>query len=383
MRRPAGRERPAVARGGRQQDLAAVAGRAEAGHGVHRDSDVAGVGERRPAAVDAGADAHADAVGPGARAQAALDRERGFERCGGTNEDGEELVGTRVDLATACAVHATADDGADVREQRCIAIAEPMQQARRAFDVGQQERDVSRRQGPHLARLRLDPAAQPIVLDRQADRRGHRPQQRPALQHRGGMHEGGHRLAVALEQRGQRRGRRVARGRGQRHGLAVAIEIGAGRLGPVQHRERRVVQRRAHAAFELGGSPGLHELDDETTRRGFARARLELPGDEADRHDAVLARSDEQLLARALARRFVLECDLVEARQRVANVRLVVDRQPPAALRVDVSEGACGQLRALARIERAHGDRISARAISSPSSRVSSRRDGRCARRYQ
>ncbi len=71
-------------------------------------------------------------------------------------------------------------------------------------------------------------------------------------------------------------------------------------------------------------------------------------------HDAVLLRRGEQLLAGALAGRLVLERHLLEAGEGVADVRLVVDREPPLPLRVDVGEGAVGQVSPLGRVELRH-----------------------------
>ena len=90
----------------REQDLPTVRRRADPGHGVHRKADVARVGQRRPAAVEADPDLDADVFGPGARAQAAFDPQRRLQRRRGTNEDGKELIRTRIDLAAAGAVHA-------------------------------------------------------------------------------------------------------------------------------------------------------------------------------------------------------------------------------------------------------------------------------------
>ncbi|HEY1459778.1 MAG TPA: hypothetical protein VGH59_06930 [Casimicrobiaceae bacterium] len=106
--------------------------------------------------------------------------------------------------------------------------------------------------------------------------------------------------------------------------------------------------------LELGGRADLSQLDHQSTRRRLAHPGLELQGHESDRHGAVFPGRDQQFLASPLARRFVLERHLVETRQCVSNVRLVVDRQPSSALRVDVRERAVGQLRPLAGIELAH-----------------------------
>jgi len=61
----------------------------------------------------------------------------------------------------------------------------------------------------------------------------------------------------------------------------------------------------------------------------FAR---QLPGHEPDRYDAVLFGCGQQPLARSLARCIVLESRLVEARERITNVRLVVNGQASPTL---------------------------------------------------
>src|SRR5262249_10824854 len=55
-------------------------------------------------------------------------------------------------------------------------------------------------------------------------------------------------------------------------------------------------------------------------------------------------------------RRFVLEGDLVEARERVPHVRLVVDGQPLPPFRVDVRERGLRKPRPFLGVELGHGD---------------------------
>ena len=82
--------------------------------------------------------------------------------------------------------------------------------------------------------------------------------------------------------------------------------------------------------------------------------RLQLRADEADRRYAVLLRGAQEPKPGAVACRLVVEDDLVEARERVANMRRVVDRQAPLARRIDVGERAVRELRAGLRIELGH-----------------------------
>src|SRR5437773_5046499 len=70
---------------GREQDLTAVSSRADPGDGVHRQTDVAGVGQRGAPAVDAGSNPDIDTIGPGPSLQGPLEIGRAScrERAGG------------------------------------------------------------------------------------------------------------------------------------------------------------------------------------------------------------------------------------------------------------------------------------------------------------
>ena len=83
--------------------------------------------------------------------------------------------------------------------------------------------------------------------------------------------------------------------------------------------------------------------------------RVELAGDEAERHDPVLLGGVEQPLARSLAGRVVLEVDLVEPGERVADVGGVVDRKPSPTPGVDVGERPIREVRPFRRLEPRHG----------------------------
>ena len=117
------------------------------------------------------------------------------------------------------------------------------------------------------------------------------------------------------------------------------------RRAPPQHGDD-VVDQAAEAPTEPLHETGRpldvgHQQRDEPRRQGgiVAAARcLQLAGDEPDRHDAEALGSLEQPLARPLAGRVVLERDLPEAGEGVADVGGVVDRQAPSAMGVDVGE---------------------------------------------
>src|SRR5215213_8023284 len=71
---------------------------------------------------------------------------------------------------------------------------------------------------------------------------------------------------------------------------------------------------------------------------------------------------------------FVLEGHLAEAREGIAHVSRIVDRQTTSAARIDVCEGAVGKLRTLFRAKRRHAFMI---AIDKPRLRRRGRGRGR------
>ena len=113
---------------------------------------------------------------------------------------------------------------------------------------------------------------------------------------------------------------------GQRHRQAGAVEIRPGNIRPVQHSEGRIAQDRSQSLLELAGCRVPTQLDHEATGRRVSPLRPQLARDEPDRHDAVFLRRVQQPFAGALARGIGLEGDLVEPGERIAHVRLVVDR---------------------------------------------------------
>ena len=87
-------------RGGRvrrEEDLPAVAGRADPGHPVHVDARIALVGDQRLADVDPHADADVALAGPRLLDQGVLALDRGRDRVVERLERGEDLVAVRVD----------------------------------------------------------------------------------------------------------------------------------------------------------------------------------------------------------------------------------------------------------------------------------------------
>src|SRR2546425_8233275 len=218
----------ALARRGREQDLSAVAGRADTGGRMHRDPDVARLSERGPASVHADADAHVGALRPRALPERALDLEGRVERAQRLSEDREELIRPRVHLVAVRTTHAGPDDRPYVAQEDDVPVSQPVQKARRTFDVREEEGHGPARQARDVDSARLDLSLEPL----------------------------------------------------------------------------------------------------------FA----ELPVEEPDRNDSVFLRRSQEPLPRAFARGIILEGDLIEPRQGVPDVRGVVDRQAPAALRIDVCE---------------------------------------------
>jgi hypothetical protein len=75
--------------------------------------------------------------------------------------------------------------------------------------------------------------------------------------------------------------------------------------------------------------------------------RLELCADEPDRRDTVLLRRAQETEPRPVARRLVLEDDLIEARERVPNMRRVVDgsrRLPLESMYANALSGSCARV---------------------------------------
>ena len=99
-------------------------------------------------------------------------------------------------------------------------------------------------------------------------------------------------------------------------------------------------------------SAGEHR--DTCVERRQGPFHFQLSGNEADRHDLELLRRVQQTLASAVTGCVALEVDPPEPCQRVANMARIVDRQSPAATRVDVREGTVGKFRPLVRIEACH-----------------------------
>jgi hypothetical protein len=104
--------------------------------------------------VDAHAYAQVGSHGPVAGAERPLRVHRGADRLGGAGERGEEGVAFRVDLPPAVLGERRAQQAPVLREDLAVPAAQPRQQARRALDVGEQERDGATRKLGDSAELR-------------------------------------------------------------------------------------------------------------------------------------------------------------------------------------------------------------------------------------
>src|SRR5262249_39751317 len=113
------------------------------GGAVHIESEVIVVVQRRLAGVESHAHAEVHSVGPGVIRERALRGDR--RRCCLVRlaEDDEELVSAAVDLVPASLGDSGTEQAPVVVEYSLIAVAELMDETRRSFDVGKQQRDRS------------------------------------------------------------------------------------------------------------------------------------------------------------------------------------------------------------------------------------------------
>ena len=92
------------------------------------------------------ADAHVEGVRPRPGGHLLLNRHRRRERSRCVSEDREEFVAAGVDLVPAGLADDAAHDPPHGRHERRVAVVEAREKLGRAFDIGQQERDVALRQ---------------------------------------------------------------------------------------------------------------------------------------------------------------------------------------------------------------------------------------------
>ena len=131
-----------------EQHLAAVARVTDAGRLVDGEADVAVGANVGLAGVQPHAHAHLGALGPLVLGEGPLGHAGGLDRCARTAEDDEERVALRVDLDPAAVGERLAQHPVVGSEHLAVAVtAKPLEQARRALDVGEQKRHRARRQG--------------------------------------------------------------------------------------------------------------------------------------------------------------------------------------------------------------------------------------------
>ncbi len=137
----AGRHRAADERSGRlrREDLAAMGRRHDPRRPMDVDTDVDAAGQLGVSGMDADADLDLGPSRPRFRRDRPLDLDRGRDGIAGSPEDAEERVSLCTDLGAAAGA-GDPDELVVSREQRAVVGTELLDQACRAFDVGEQER---------------------------------------------------------------------------------------------------------------------------------------------------------------------------------------------------------------------------------------------------
>ena len=125
----------------RDEDLPAVACRADPGGAMDVQPDVPALRARRLARVDADPNAQRRGGGPDVRGERPLGADRGLCGVAGARECDEELVAAAVDLMAAVPGDRLAHEPAMVGHDRRVLVAELLHEARRVLDVGEEEGD--------------------------------------------------------------------------------------------------------------------------------------------------------------------------------------------------------------------------------------------------
>ena len=137
----------------RHEHLPAVAGRADARRTVDVEADVAALGRRRLAGVDAHPDAERRRRRPVVSVECPLGLDRGAERVARACERDEELVAAAVDLVAAERLERLAHEPPVVGHHRRVLGADLLHESRRVLDVREEERDHPGGQVVHRASL--------------------------------------------------------------------------------------------------------------------------------------------------------------------------------------------------------------------------------------
>ena len=120
--------------------------RRDAGRAMDINAHVTRRTDLRLARVQAHAHAHADAVGPGLGGQRALRLDHGLEGIRGAREGHEERVAVGADHAPMMLLKRLEQKLVLLRQHGGIFLAQLLQEPRRAFDIGEEERDCAGRE---------------------------------------------------------------------------------------------------------------------------------------------------------------------------------------------------------------------------------------------
>ena len=136
----------------RDQHLAAVTGPREPGDEMDVEPVVAPLGEGRLPGVDAHAHPHVGSVRPLVGSECRLGVDSRGHRVPSLHEDERQLVAVAVDLASAAALGRLSDEEPVLGQGARVEVAEPVDEPRRALDVGEEQGDRSEREVAHLRR---------------------------------------------------------------------------------------------------------------------------------------------------------------------------------------------------------------------------------------
>ena len=127
----------------RDEDLATVAGGTDSGRAVDVQADVALSCPNRLAGVDAHPVPDGDSVGPRPLGHGPLAVDRGLDSRSGALEDEVQPIASRAPLERTMSRERLADQPVVIGQHRRIAVAQDLEQPRRALDVGEHEGDRS------------------------------------------------------------------------------------------------------------------------------------------------------------------------------------------------------------------------------------------------
>jgi hypothetical protein len=156
-----------------QHDLAAVGGEADPSRYVDGKTNVARIGQQRTSRMQADPDSDARILRPGADENLPLDCDGGVKSRLRLLEDCEQLVGARINLATAWPPNDGAEERPDIGQQFAISVAELAHESGWILDVREKEGDVSGWQCAYLVDTSLNLPANahvPELARHKADR---------------------------------------------------------------------------------------------------------------------------------------------------------------------------------------------------------------------